>query len=58
MVNTPNPSSPYSQGYEAALIPPPEQPTSPYSEGSKEHDQWWEGYGDATEDAIRAADLD
>lgn len=45
--------SPYSEGYEAAGIPPPDQPECPYPRGSAEADKWREGYGDATEELIR-----
>lgn len=47
--------SAYSQGYEAALIPPPKQPECPFAEGTKERDDWQDGYGDATEDMLANA---
>jgi len=45
--------SPYSEGYEAAAIPPPDQPNCPYPKDDPRADKWWEGFGDATEDLIR-----
>jgi ribosome modulation factor len=45
--------SAYQQGYEASAIPPPEQPNCPYQEGDPKHDEWWDGFGDSTEDRIR-----
>lgn len=44
--------TPYSEGYEAAAIPPPDQPDCPYPSDSDEARKWWEGFGDATDDMI------
>lgn len=50
-------SSPYARGIEAGhrigeyegVI---ETPKCPYPEGSPENDQWYDGFGDGTEDYI------
>jgi hypothetical protein len=49
------PKSPYEEGYAAAEIPPSQgQPTCPYPESDPRYDEWWEGFGDCTEDMIWA----
>lgn len=48
-----SPRSPYQEGRDAAAIPPSEgQPKCPYAESDPRRDEWWEGFGDETEDAI------
>lgn len=46
--------TPYEQGYEAALVPPPDDNVhqNPYSAGTHEYKEWEEGFGDGTDDYI------
>lgn len=42
--------TPYEQGYAAALVP--EYTECPFAEGSEQCTQWYDGFGDGTDDFI------
>lgn len=50
------PENPWQEGYNSAYIGDggKTQPC-PYREGSPEYEQWWEGFGQETEDHIAHA---
>jgi hypothetical protein len=50
---TGEPLSPYCEGQRAAEVAPSRgQPNCPYPDADPRHDEWYEGFGDATEELI------